>query len=441
MNKNIFKSFLKYVSFNILGMIGFSCYILADTFFVSDALDSLGLAALNIGIPAYNVMQATGVMLGTGGATKYSVYKAQGNKKSASEMLTNTFLIGMAFAVVFMIAGIFFSKPIAGLLGANDETIEYTSVYIMTLLCFAPFFISNNIMLSYVRNDGNPRLSMIAMLSSSFSNIVLDYIFIYPLNMGMFGAAFATGISGVISLTILSFYMFSKRSGLKLKITTPKKAYIKNIFSLGVSSFVTEISSGIVLIVFNIVILNIAGNTGVAAYGIVANVALVVIAIFTGASQGIQPLVSNAYAMRDNTAIKKILLYSIVTVLSISAVVYAVTISFSDNIIAVFNSENNQSLIPLAKMGFNIYFLGFFFAGFNIISSAFLSAKEKAIPAFLISLIRGIIAIVPAVIILSAIFGINGVWASFAVSEFVTFIAALIFILKLNMTEKAGSEI
>lgn len=440
MKNKILKNFLKYVSFNIFGMIVFSCYILADTFFVSDALDSLGLAALNIAIPAYSVMQATGVMLGTGGATKYSVYKAQENKKSANEMFANTFLIGIMFSIMFMIVGVFFSEPVAKLLGANSETIEYTSIYIMTLLCFAPFFIANNIMLSYVRNDGNPGRSMIAMLSSSFSNIVLDYIFIYPLNMGMFGAAFATGISAVISLMILLSYMFSKRSGLKFKKTAPKKVYIKSIFTLGVSSFITEISSGIVLLVFNLVILDIAGNTGVAAYGIVANVALVVISIFTGTSQGMQPLVSNAYAVRDNTAMRKVLLYSIITVLLISTVVYAMTISFSDNIIAVFNSENNQSLIPLAKTGFNIYFLGFFFAGFNIISAAFLSAKEKAVTAFIISLIRGIIAIVPSVIILSAIFGINGVWSSFAVSEFITCIVALIFVLKLNVHKKADSE-
>lgn len=436
MNRSIFRQFLKYVSLNILGMIGFSCYILADTFFIADALNSTGLAALNIAIPSYSIIQATGLMLGIGGATKYSMYKAQKNTKSSAEIFTNTILTGITLSLLFALIGIFFSEQISYLLGADHETIEYTNIYIKVLLLFSPLFILNNIMLAYTRNDGNPQLSMAAMLSSSFSNIILDFIFIFPLNMGIFGAALATGISAAISLCILLTYLFSGKCGIKIKLAPIKKENLKSIVSLGISSFITEMASGVVIAVFNLVIFSIEGNTGIAAYGIVANTALVVISVFTGAAQGIQPIVSGYYAVSDIKAMKKVLLYSVITAFIISSVIYAAVFVFSDNIISVFNSENDLSLIPIAKMGLNIYFIGFFFAGFNITASAFLSAREEAATAFAVSLIRGFIAILPSVFILSAILGIKGVWLSFAAAEFITFITVLPFVLRSINTAK-----
>lgn len=423
---NTLRQFVKYVSMNILGMIGFSFYVLADTFFIADKLGSLGLAALNIAIPAFSVMQALGLMLGIGGATKYSVYREHGNITAARKMFSDTLSVGLVVSAVLMISGIFFSDGIASVLGADGEIIGDTSTYIRTFLCFAPVFITNNIFLAFVRNDGTPSVSMTAMLTSSFSNVVLDYVFIFPLNLGMFGAAFATCVSALASFAVLLTYIVTKSQTLKIRLTIPKISDIKNIITLGLSSFVTEMSSAVVIIAFNLVVAEISGNTGIAAYGIIVNTALVVISIFTGIAQGIQPLVSTAYAHCEKAVMKRTFIYALILELFISLSVYGIVFAFSDGIIAIFNSENNTELVPIAKTGFEIYFAGFFFAGFNIISAAYLSAGERAANAFLISIMRGLVIILPSVIILAIIFGINGVWFSFVVAEMLTSVIAII---------------
>ena len=156
------------------------------------------------------------------------------------------------------------------------------------------FFILNNIMLAFVRNDNNPNLSMIAMLVGSFSNIVFDYVFMFPFGMGMFGAAFATGLAPIISLVTISVHFVKRKNKFKYINTRIIKSTASDIVKLGLSAFITEVSSAVVLITFNLVILNIKGNLGV------ANIALVGIAVFTGIAQGIQPLISNSYGLKNN---------------------------------------------------------------------------------------------------------------------------------------------
>lgn len=205
--QNYFKEFAKYTSLNVLGMIGLSCYILADTFFVSKALGANGLAALNLAIPIYSFINGSGLMIGMGGATKYSIFKSQNNFKKANNIFTQAFFLVVTMAAIYFLIGILFSGPLAKLLGATKSVYDMSSVYLRVILVFAPMFMMNNLLLCYVRNDGAPQLSMMAMLGGSFSNIVLDYVFMFPLDMGIFGAAFATGLAPVISILILSPFL------------------------------------------------------------------------------------------------------------------------------------------------------------------------------------------------------------------------------------------
>ena len=170
MNSNL-KEFIKYTVFNVLGMIGLSCYILADTFFISFGLGANGLAALNLALPVYSVINGSGLMLGIGGATKYAIMKNQGNKKY-NESFMNTVFMAIVIGIIFFLTGIIFSGNIATLLGANKQVYHMTSIYLKVLLMFGPAFVLNNVMNAFVRNDGNPRLSMIAMLVGSFGNII-----------------------------------------------------------------------------------------------------------------------------------------------------------------------------------------------------------------------------------------------------------------------------
>ena len=187
--EKIIKSFAKYVSQSMIAAVGLSLYIIVDTFFVSLGLGTNGLAALNLAIVIYSVVFAAGQLLGIGGGTRYTILRAQGRGKEAETVFAQSLTLGLALGIVLTLAGLFLSPSIARLLGAGDATFEMTREYLQCVLFFAPVFIINSILVAFVRNDGNPRLAMGAMLCGTAVNIVLDYIFIFPLGMGMFGAA------------------------------------------------------------------------------------------------------------------------------------------------------------------------------------------------------------------------------------------------------------
>jgi len=427
---------MKYVSLNVLGMIGLSCYILADTFFVAKGLGSNGLTALNLSISVYSFIHGTGLMIGIGGATSFAILKALKKQKECNTVFTNAAIIGIIAGLIYLLLGIFLSQKLSTLLGADDITLPLTNVYLKTLLIGAPFFIFNNILIAFVRNDGDPRLSMFAMLIGSFSNIVLDYIFIFPFKMGMFGAAFATVLAPIISIAILSSHFIKKKNSFHIDKLKLEFQHIKEILSLGVSSFITEISSGIVLIIFNLIILKLAGNIGVAAYGIVANIALVAISIFVGIAQGVQPIISNNFGISNYVVIKKILKYALSLSILFSILLYGTILLCSNQLIEAFNGEHNTQLASLALDGLHLYFIGFFFAGINIILSYFYSSIVQPAKAFAVSICRGCAALIPIVLLLSSLLGLNGVWLSFPLAELITLVISLVFYAKTGKTLK-----
>lgn len=419
MKKSLLRDFAKYVSLNILGMIGLSCYILADTYFVSKALGSTGIVALNLSISIYSLIHGVGLMIGIGGATRFSILKSQTENIEAKKVFSTAIKLGIIIGIIFVIIGLLGAKYLGLALGADRLTLPLTKTYLTIILCFAPFFITNNVVLSFVRNDNNPNLSMIAMLVGSFSNIFLDYVFMFPLKMGMFGAALATGLAPIISLCILLFHFTNKKNAFEFFKNKLQFNRISDIFSLGMSAFIIEVSSAVVLITFNLVILRIGGNLGVASYGIVANLALVGMAVFTGLSQGVQPLTSKYYGLKKYNTVRKIFKYAIVTSFSIATMIYLYVLVYSDTIIAIFNSENNIDIAQVAESGLRIYFLGFFFVGINIVTAMFLSATEKARDAFVITIARGLVIIVPMVLVLSRTLDMTGVWLSFVFTEMI----------------------
>lgn len=413
-----FREFLKYSSLNALGMIALSCYILADTFFVSKALGANGLTALNLAIPVYNFINGSGLMIGMGGGTKYAIFKSQGRMKEADHAFTNAAALTALIAACFFLLGLFASAPIARMLGADDNVFGMSRTYLQVLLLFAPMFMTNNLMLCFIRNDGAPQLSMAAMITGSLSNVVLDYVFMFPFGMGIFGAVLATGLAPVISILVQSSYLLTKKNQFHLVRCRLSAGLSLGIFSSGLPSLITEVSSGIVIIIFNRIILGLEGNTGVAAYGVIANLSLVVIAIYTGISQGIQPILSSNYGKGIRENVQAILRYAGTTVVILSAGIYLCMFFGAEPITAIFNSEKHQILQEIAEAGLKIYFTGCVFAGLNIILSVYFTSTERPLPAQIISVMRGFIVIIPMSFLLSAIAGLPGVWASFPATEF-----------------------
>lgn len=158
MKNQTLKEFFKYVSANVIAMIGLSCYILADTFFISLSLGKTGLASLNLALPSFSIVFSIGLMFGIGGSTKFAIYKGAGDVKSANRVFTHTVFVVACFAVVFVLLGAFLSGPVASFLGADGETFSGSKTYVQIILCFAPFFMFNNVLQNFIRNDARPDL-------------------------------------------------------------------------------------------------------------------------------------------------------------------------------------------------------------------------------------------------------------------------------------------
>ena len=429
---NLTKQFFKYVSQNIFGLLGTSCYILADTYFIAQAAGTDGVTLLNLCLPIYNLIFAFGSMIGLGAATRYAILRAQGDAR-AQRYFSNAIFCVCILAVPFMLVGIFRPDGLLRLMGGDADIVALGMNYARIFLMFTPFFMCNYVVASFVRNDGDPSLAMVATLSGSLFNVVFDYIFIFPMGLGLPGAALATAISPMLSIAVCSAHFIKKSNTITFVRKAPSVRLLAQSCQLGISGFVGELSSGVTTTVFNFLLLRLAGNVAVAAYGVVANFALVATAIFNGVAQGAQPLVSQCYGKNEMVGARKLLLLGCGTALGLAALLYGVVFGYTDALTALFNSENSALMAEFAHSGMRIYFVGYFFAGCNIVAAGYLGAVNRPAEASITSLCRGMVAIVVCSLVLSALFGMNGVWAAFPVSEAIT-LALTVFLLK----RKAG---
>ena len=431
---NLTKQFFKYVSQNIFGLLGTSCYILADTYFIAQAAGTDGVTLLNLCLPIYNLIFAFGSMIGLGAATRYAILRAQGDAR-AQRYFSNAIFSVCILAVPFMLVGIFRPDGLLRLMGGDADIVALGMNYARIFLMFTPFFMCNYVVASFVRNDGDPSLAMVATLSGSLFNVVFDYIFIFPMGLGLPGAALATAISPILSIAVCSAHFIKKSNTITFVRKAPSVRLLAQSCQLGISGFVGELSSGVTTTVFNFLLLRLAGNVAVAAYGVVANFALVATAIFNGVAQGAQPLVSECYGKGDRSGTRKLLLLGSGTALVLAAVLYSVVFGATDALVGIFNSENSVRMARFAHMGMRLYFIGYFFAGFNIVAAGYLSATDRPAEAFITSICRGMAAIVVGSLVLIRLFGMNGVWAAFPVSELLTALLTLFLLLRRTKTE------
>lgn len=421
------KTYCKYVSQNILGQLGVSCYILADTFFIAQAAGADGITVLNLCLPLYNLIFAVGSMLGLGAATRFAILRSQGDQR-AHRYFFNALVWAGILGLPFMAAGLLGPGTLLRWMGGDAQIVALGVGYTRIFLLFAPFFMINYIVQAFVRNDGEPALAMAATLSGSLFNIVFDYIFMFPMGLGLPGAALATAASPIVSVLICSRHFFKKGGSLRLEPRLPSARLLAQSCQLGVTGFVGEISSGVTTTVFNFLLLGLAGNLGVAAYGVVANFALVATAIFNGAAQGAQPLISDCYGRRDTAGARHLLRLGLATALVLAGLLYGAVFFFAEPMAALFNSEGSAQLAEYAARGLRIYFVGYLLAGVNITAAGYLSAVDQPTGAFVLSVCRGAVAIVGCSILLSALFGMDGIWCSFGAAELITALLTFYFL-------------
>lgn len=414
---NLTRQFFKYTMLNIISMLGLSFYIIADTLIIAASTGNDGLTALNLALPVFSVISASGQMIAMGASALFSAYKGNGNTKGANRIFTVGLYFACVISLIFLVMGLFFSRPLCSLLGADDSVIELTNGYLQIMLLFGPAFILNNLFTYFVRNDNSPKLAMCAMLVSTLSNVVLDLIFVFSFGMGIQGASLATGIAPLLSLAVLSTHFLFKKNSFKPDFHIPDFRKFVRVSAIGSPVFVTEISFGIIMLAINYTVLGLTGNVGVAAYSIISNVALAAKSFFSGIAQGIQPLTSYFTGKNDTASIRKLCRMGIVMTSVTGVIVFTACIILKDPLIAIFNVDNDAEMARIAGEGVPLYFPAFIIMGINMLAEVFFSSVQQPGKSFFVSVMRGLAVILIMIWILPTFLGMAGVWISVPVTE------------------------
>ena len=423
---NINRMFLNYLLPSVGGMLGISLYVLGDTLLVGRGLGSNGLTALNVSIPIMNVFSGLGLLFGVGGATIVSIFKGEGRDSETNNIFTIALLLSAIAGALLSIFGLLYLEEFSLLMGASQGLVlNMSKEYLTPLFLASIFFVINTFLIVFVRNDNSPRLSMIAMLASSISNVILDYIFLFVFDWGMRGIGIATALSPIISLIILSSHFIKRRNTIALTSISFNFATLRRIISNGIPGFIIETMAGAVIFIFNKVILGLEGDLGVAAYSIVANLSLFCAAVFNGIGQGIQPIISINYGAGKMERVYKITKLAIFTSLGVGIGFLALGLAFPRGLASIFIKENNPTLMEMSITGIRLYFLSFMLMGLNTVLISFLQSKERARASIGISMGRGFVFILIGITILPRIFAINGVWLTIPLAELATLVFAL----------------
>lgn len=420
--------FLKYLVPSISATFVTSIYILADTIMIGRGVGAVGIAALNLLLPLFNLFFGTGILFGVGGSVLFSIAKGRKDETGARQYFSAAALGAFLMSVFYLVAFHVFFDAVTAFLGRTESVGALVDEYGRILVTGAPVFVFSSFLQAFVRNDRAPKRAMAAVISGGVANVILDYVFIFPMGMGMTGAVVATVIGTVITIIILCSHFFSKENTLKLVKTFSLKM-TGQVAVNGLSSFLVEVSGGIVILLFNIQLLRYVGDLGVVVYGIVSNSALIVSSVSNGISQASQPLMAvNFGAGLKDRVVQTRKMGEKAAV--ISGILFASVGIFCPEMMVYMFVEPTPEIIQMAVPAVRIYFLSFLGTGFNILMGTYFQSVLKPGLALSVSLLRGLVINGLLVMALPAIFGVNGIWMTMTVTEAAVLLGCLYIVNK-----------
>lgn len=424
LEKPVRELFFHYLVPAICGTTVTSIYVLADTIIIGKRLGETALAALNIALPVYNVFFGMGLLAGVGGSVLMSICRGRGKKEEGNACFSAALILN--FIMFFICLAVFtaFMEDIARILGGTDETMPYIMDYIPYIIWGMGTYFFSAFLQTFIRNDGAPRLAMWSVIAGGVTNIILDLVFVYPLNMGMKGAALATVAASFLTVVILCTHFFSGKNQLRFTLSGFRPIFAARIFANGFTSFVIEAASGFTIFIFNLQLLKYLGNAGISVYGIISNTALVVICLCKGIEQAAQPVLSINHGAGLKNRIRQVQSLSFKTSLVICTVPVVLGLAVPNLFTYIFLNPSPR-VLDLAAPAIRIYFTGFLFLGINMVLICYFQSVAKAAQSLGLCLMRGCILVVAFVYILPAFLGSAGIWLAFPCAEAVTMLYGL----------------
>ena len=410
-------------------MVFTSIYGVVDGFFVSNFVGKTPFAAVNFIMPFLMILGTLGFMFGAGGSALVSKTMGEGDNKKANEIFSMLVYVSIIIGIIISILGIIFLKPIALLLGAEDELLENCVLYGRIILAALPAFILQMEFQSFFITAERPNLGLAVTVASGVTNMVLDGLLVGVLPLGLVGAATATAISQLVGAVIPIIY-FASNQGSLLHFTRFKfnsAALIKTCTN-GSSELMSNISMSLVGMLYNIQLLRYAGEDGIAAYGVMMYVNMIFIALFIGYSIGVAPVVGYHYGALNHGELRGILRKSLVIISIISVGMLGAALFLASPLAKLFVNYD-PALLELTVRGFYIFSFSFLFAGFAIFASCFFTALNDGLTSAVISFLRTLIFQIAAVMLLPLVLGIDGIWLSVVIAEIMAVAVGVVFLI------------
>lgn len=414
------KEFLKYAIPSAVAMFISSLYTVVDGMFVGQGVGDSALAAVNIVLPFTVMLFGTANMFAIGGGAMVSKNIGAEEFDKAVNIFRQVFKLLLIVSISASLICIVFTTPIVRLLGATDNLEPLATDY---LRYYAIFCIPNLIGIalnSFVRNDGRPKLAMVSMILGAITNIILDYIFIFPLDFGIKGAAIATGLGQIVTVSVLLPHFLRKKGNLSFGNVKLKGRTIKEFSMIGFPSFFAQSSYSIIVLIHNLILAKVVGEMGISTYSIMNYITTNIYMILFGLTLGVQPLVSYNYGKKDSE--KMIGFYKINCIAStiISSIGVVVCFMFGRTLVGVFT--NDPQIIELGYMALAIASTSYLMVGLNLNTLVYYQAIEMPKLSNIICLLRSVVFLPICLIVLAKVFGVNGIWAGTLVAEGMTFL-------------------
>ena len=414
----------------IIGMLVNALYSIVDRIYIGNIKDvgHFAIAGVGLTFPVTIFVFAFAVLIGLGGATNISLNLGKKQKDEAEHYLGNAICFGTIISTIIGILVLIFMEGLVDKLGGSENTSKYTIEYLRIVAIGFPATIVGYVANAGIRSDGNPKMSMVTLLIGAIINIVLDPIFIFGMDMGVSGAAWATIISQYISAAWTIYYFRSKFSGLKLymKDLPLKWERIKNIMAMGSAPFALQLGSSLVNYTFNHTLKIYGGDNSIGAMAIIQAIVIFLAMPIFGINQGLQPILGYNYGAKLYARVREALRKAILGASIICIFDFIVIQFLSKYFIFIFTRE--RALLDIASFGLRINTIMFPIIGFQIISSVYFQAVGKPKLSLFISLSRQIIILIPCIIVMSRLFGLTGIWFAAPTSDFISTVITFILI-------------
>lgn len=423
-----YQRLLRFVISPILMMICTSLYGIVDGFFVSNYVGKTPFAAVNLVMPVCMAFGTIGIMIGTGGSAVVSKTLGEGKREEANRYFSMLVYFAIGLSLLLSVVGFLFARPISLALGADGKLLEDCVVYSRCLILALTPFVLQNVFQSFFVTAEKPGLSLRMSIAAGLTNMVLDYLFIVVLHWGLAGAAIATGMGQMVG-GILPLVYFARRNDSLLRLTRTKlqRQVILKTFGNGASEMVTNLSTSLVNILYNFQLMKLAGENGIAAYGIIMYVNFIFMAIYFGYAIGSSPVVGYHYGAGNHKELKSLLRKSMVLMGGAGILLTALAELLTVPLVAIF-ANYDAELFAMTCHGFRLYAIAFSVMGINVWGSAFFTALGNGAVSAVISFLRTLVFQIAMVMLLPIFLGINGIWLAIGAAELLALIVTAGFL-------------